>query len=1311
MPTDHRAKLAAIKTFESLLGYLRDELDWPVGLADFEDDDELYFEFSPEELGIDAANAAKIQRIQRLRPLAVGQPWGIFFVEFEPKKLPVVALRRILSRVALKKRASANSAERTAWAADDLLFVSNYGTGDERRISLAHFSQPENNDDVPTLKVLGWDNLDTPLHLDDVADKLARLAWPENEHDLDDWRSDWRSAFTLRHREVINTSRELSVRLAELARTLRNRIQTALKIETENGTLTKLMKAFQTSLIHDLDPDGFADMYAQTIAYGLLTARIANPKGITADHLHEQMPVTNPFLKELMETFLHVGGRRGRTRTEDIDFDELGISEVVELLDDANMEAIVRDFGDRNPQEDPVIHFYELFLKEYDAKQRMKRGVFYTPRPVVSYIVRSVDELLRTEFGLEDGLADITTWAEMTARNPDIKIPVGVDPDQPFVQILDPATGTGTFLVEVIDLIHKTLVAKWEAEDCNEQERSACWNDYVPKYLLPRLHGYELLMAPYAIAHLKIGLKLFETGYRFGSHERARVYLTNALEPASDEQYTLDVLPALAHEAAAVNEIKRKQRFTVVIGNPPYSNFGKLNKIPFILDLLNDYKHGLHERKINLDDDFIKFVRLAHFHLAQSELGVLGLITNNVFIDGLTHRRMREALLESFSRIAVLDLHGNSAAQEAGRDGAKDENVFDITLGVCITTMCRSGNAVQSIKQVSFSELRGNRQSKYNALLAHTETPLKLRPVDPYFFFTPKDFSKTAEYMSFVSLMDVFSRPAYGIQTKRDALTISFDDKEVLSRANDLLVNDDSAVRQMYGLPADGRDWTVGWARADLARLEDIPASVRCIMYRPFDWRWTVYTDKSKGFLAYPRWETMSCMLSENLALIAMRQVFQDVDVYSHFGVTDTLIDERTFYSNRGGTYLFPLYASREHGDLLRKSEKCGRHNFKGQFMRELEILLGLHAHGAHEWSQITPEDIFHYIFAAFSGPTFRTRYVDMLKIDFPRVPLTSNLGLFRELSQRGNELSSLYTMKSPWLNNFITIYTGPKSPEVKLVGWSNNTVWLDAGKTNAREGHRATVPGTIGFHGVPEAVWDFHNGGYQVCHKWLKDRKGRTLSDEDIAHYQKIVVALNETMRIMKEIDEVIEAHGGWPGAFQASDQNTDATATAGAKALPFERMEPTDAEKFKTCVPLVTLKAAAGGFGDSQEVDAEDWVKPNTTRKLSPGMFVAQVVGKSMEPLIFDGAYCLFRYGVEGTRQGKIVLVQHHAIEDPETGGRYTVKRYTSEKTTDGSGDWRHTAIRLLPENPDFEPIVVDSNDSAELQVSAEMVEVLGK
>ncbi len=696
MPADHRQILAGIRRFDQLIAYLRDELDWPIESDDFE---ELTFEYTPEELGIEAKNAAKIQDIKRLRPLVPGQPWGIFFIKFEPKRLPVVALRRILGQVAIKTRASANPSERQAWDTEDLLFVSNYGDGDERRIAFAHFAKPRGGQNLPTLKVLGWDNLDTPLHLDKVASELREhLVWPQDEGDLDAWRERWRGMFTLRHREVIDTSKRLSERLAELARAIRDRIQTTLAVENETGPLTQLLKAFQATLVNDLDKASFADMYAQTIAYGLLSARITDPSSrSTADDLATHMR-TNPFLKELLQTFLRLGGRQDSDDESGIDFDELGVAEVIDLLDQANMEAVVRDFGDRNPQEDPVIHFYEHFLAAYDKKQKISRGVFYTPRPVVSYIVRSVDELLRTEFGLNDGLADTVTWGEMAEHRKDLKIPDGVSPDQAFVQILDPATGTGTFLVEVIDLIHQTMTGKWKGQ--SKREIQTLWNQYVSSHLLPRLHGYELLMAPYAIAHLKIGLKLFETGYEFGTDERARVYLTNALEPPGDGQTSLGFMPALAREAETVALIKRTQRFTVVIGNPPYlGEAGRGGE--WIAALLRGRELPAGRKTASyfevdgkplgeknpkwLNDLYVRFTRLSQHLIEQSGTGVHGFITNHGYIDNSTFRGMRWALLSTFDSLAVLDLHGNQKKKESAPDGGKDENVFDIEQGVAIS--------------------------------------------------------------------------------------------------------------------------------------------------------------------------------------------------------------------------------------------------------------------------------------------------------------------------------------------------------------------------------------------------------------------------------------------------------------------------------------------------------------------------------------------------------------------------------------------------------------------------------------------------
>ena len=812
-PTGLRERLARIQRFDQLVAFLRDELDWPIGRAHFDD---LTFDYAPEEIGIDGRNAAKIQEIKRLRPLVAGQPWGVFFVKFARKRLPVVALRRILSQVEIKTRPQAHAADRPSWAPDDLLFVSSYGDGDHRRIAFAHFSKPSSTRALPTLKVLNWDNRDTVLHLDDVARKLTEhLSWPDDEDDTGAWREQWRAAFKLRHGEVIDTSKALSERLAELARAIRDRARSALDIESESGPLTRLMKAFQTALLDDLDADGFADMYAQTIAYGLLSARIADPTRKTVDGLTAYIR-TNPFLGELMEAFFHAGGQRA-LGAAGIDFDELGVSEVVELLDSANMEAVVIDFGDRNPQEDPVIHFYEHFLTAYDKRQKVESGVFYTPRPVVSYIVRSVDELLRSEFGLEDGLADTATWGEMTARREEVTIPEGASADQTFVQILDPAAGTGTFLVEVIGLIHRTMVDKWKGQGHGERKIKALWNDYVPRHLLPRLHGYELLMAPYAIAHLKIGLKLHETGYRFESDERAQVYLTNALEPPAEaSQFAMDFLPALAREAEAVGRIKRSRRFTVVIGNPPYlgeagrggewiASLMRGVELPAKRKTLSYFEvdgKPLGERNPKwVNNLYVRFTRLSQHLIERAGLGVHGFITAHSYIDNPTFRGMRWALLSAFHRLTVVDLHGSLKKKDEAPDGGRDENVFDIEQGVAIGLFVKSSARRESggvaASRVRHTDLWGTRAEKYGRLLGGRSPSPDWAGVEPrpsFFLLKPFGGDDTAEYGEWTSVNEVFPVNSVGIVTARDALTVRWSKREIWGVVREFAEGDEEAA-------------------------------------------------------------------------------------------------------------------------------------------------------------------------------------------------------------------------------------------------------------------------------------------------------------------------------------------------------------------------------------------------------------------------------------------------------------------------------------------------------------------------------------
>jgi hypothetical protein len=1134
-----RAELKRIRAFPELIRFLRDEMGWPIESDDFED---LTFDYTPEELGIDAGSAAKIEEIKRLRPLSDDQPWGIFFVKFEPKRLPVVALRRILSGVVVRKRASANSSDRIVWETDDLLFISNYGEGDERQISFAHFSQDQRAG-LPTLRVLGWDNLDTPLHLDSVADALTTsLAWPSAGIDPQDWRDRWSSAFTLRYRETITTSRELSVRLAELARTIRDRIRTALGVETKNGVLTNLLGAFREALVHDLDAHSFADMYAQTIAYGLLSARIADPQSKATDGLAAHMRTT-PFLKELMETFVQEGARHRKSGGPGIDFDELGVGDVVDLLDDpkrTNIDAVVRDFGDRNPQEDPVIHFYELFLKEYDPKEKLKRGVFYTPRPVVSYIVRSVDELLRTDFGLSDGLADTTTWGEMASRYEGLTIPEGIQPEHAFVQILDPAAGTGTFLVEAIDLIHRTMIGKWESRGYGEAELKVLWNDYVPAHLLTRLHGYELLMAPYAIAHLKMGLKLLETGYEFGDKQRVRVYLTNAVEPAQDfsGQFKFAV-PAIAHEAQAVNRIKRTTRFTVVLGNPPYAGFSS-NDGPWINRLMEDYKVTVRseERQIQrLSNDYVKFVRLGQWLLASSGTGVLGYITDSGYLTGILFRDMRGAIVKAFASVQLLDLHGVAMRGAFARE--PDENVFDITQGVCISLL--STPPAPRGSSVVFSEVRGDRRKKYAYLASMsvgTGDWVGLSPTAPKCLLAP--MAEDATYQAWPLLTDIIGtgrpradrdvRYGTGIKTRHDEFVIGWDADDAVRRVRqvaDRPESDEELVRSL-GLCTTAH-FSIASARKR-ASAQDLLRFVRPIAYRPFDMRELVYL---REFVCEPKLKTMRHMLAPtNVAMAILRRDRRESG--TGFFVARGLV-AKDMVSNLDDALIWPLYVSQESGDqLFGPADEAGlTANFARVFVERVCATTGLSWQGSGKADlvhSLGPEDLFNYVYAILYSRGYRTRYAEYLTLDFPHLPPPRDCGLFGDLARLGGDLVSIHLLESPKLDDCAVTYDGPESPHVGHCSWSDGTVWLDA--VTAARG-RPAGRGTIGFRGVPDAVWSFRIGAYLVCEKWLKCRRGRTLSQDDIAHYQRIVTAIAKTIDVMSEIDETIEAHGGWPGAF----------------------------------------------------------------------------------------------------------------------------------------------------------------------------------
>lgn len=1062
--------------------------------------------------------------------------------------MPVSVLKRILRNLALKRKANAKAADQLAWDVEDLIFISAVGEEKDstREISFAHFRKEPDNRHV--LKVLAWDGGDTPLKMDYLDERLHEcLRFPDDANDVEAWRKSWTAAFRTGLRQNIRRSEELAQALAALAMRINKEALSLIKKESANGPLKTLHAGFKDALIHDLTEEAFTDCYAQTITYGLLTAAItkvnqAGVKDLTSTSVLEMVPSTNPFLKDILSSFLEAGGRGEKG----IDFDDLGVQDVIDLLraESTDLPNILRDFGNLTQDEDPVIHFYETFLKIYNKDERVKRGAFYTPRPVVSYIVRSVDELLRKDFGLEDGLADTTTWGEMIKRNPAIKLPPLTDnpgekktikETEPFVQILDPATGTATFLVEVINVIEKTVKAKAWAKLKNgpydhdqhskRDEVLKAWNEYVPDHLLKRLHAYELMMAPYVIAHMKVGLKLAETGYRFATEERARIYLTNALEPAKDfkERLNFDI-PALAVEAKQVNEVKRTKRFTVIIGNPPYSGHSS-NDGEWASGLTERYYkvNGLSLNEANtkwLKDDYVKFMGLSQALLDLTGEGVMSFITNHGFIDNPTFRGMRLSLLGSFDLAQVLHLNGSA---KKAQDSQIDQNVFEIQQGVAIALFGRnSGNHSRS---VGFFDLVGSREMKYSVLgksSANNTEWKAIKPAAPFYFFVPEDADLRSEFQAFIKLTDAMPQFSLGCLTKRDELVISHSRQEGARKIMAFInpQKSDIAATQEWGLKLKDNDmWDATIARKAV-KEEEVDKYMSKIEYRVWDTR---FMFAHKDYVARLNRRIMSHMERPNIALITVRQLASLP--HNHFWVVNRpseqcVISTRT----KEGGVVFPLYLYPDKNEL--KFEKLDQEvssaNFSSSFIFQLKD--GMKEAGLAEPAELSAEEIFRYIYAIFYSPGYRSRYAEFLKVDFPRIPLPSKLELFRKLASLGEQLISHHLLLSEYPETGIRDFYRCAAPvDVEKVTWETETLWINAAQT-------------IGFSGISEDVWNFKIGSYQICKKWLDERRksGEKLSKNDIKQFYKVITSISETIGLMKRIDEAIKLHGGWPKAFQ---------------------------------------------------------------------------------------------------------------------------------------------------------------------------------
>ena len=932
--------------------------------------------------------------------------------------------------------------------------------------------------------------------------------------------------------QTIKSAQRLAVLMAGKARLLENTLYQALMSDEENDTNTDLRDQFNTFksvLIHDLKPSDFADIYAQTLAYGMFAARLHDDTldTFSRQEAAELIPKTNPFLRKL---FSHVAG---------VDIDErikTTVDNLAEVFRATDVAAILQNFGKTTQTQDPIIHFYETFLAEYNPKLRKQRGVWYTPEPVVKFIVRAVDDILKSEFDLPEGIADTSKIEiEKQTQTPDSRTKTGYKMIKELVhkvQILDPATGTGTFLAAIIQHIFHSQF----------ENMGGIWSSYVEEDLLPRLHGFELLMASYAMAHLKLDMLLTDTGYEPIKPKRMQVYLTNSLEEHNPDTGTL-FAGWLSAEANEANAIKRDAPVMVVLGNPPYSG-ESANKGDWIMSLMEDYKkepggiEKLNERNPKwINDDYVKFMRYGQHFIEKNGEGILAFINPHGFLDNPTFRGMRWQLLNTYDKIFTIDLHGNAKKKETAPDGSKDENVFDIMQGVSINILVKTGKKKASeLGKVYHFDLYGRRDDKYQFLKDSSLADIgfvELPNVAPNYFMVQKDFDQEKNYLMGFSVDSLFEVNGVGITTAHDDFVIKESRSELLKFYEDFQSSprDSSFLHKNFKVKVK-KGWDILEGYDNIAGETDLSKYIKEISYRPFDNRFIFYEEKLV-------WRTVKRVMrnfleKENVALMICRQTA--IDNWEHISITNKIADDsRVSNRTKERGYILPLYIYPEsveentQEELIEsnnQNEIVRTPNLDPKIVADIAKAIGLTftAEKSNEAGTFAPIDILDYIYAVLHGPTYRETYKEFLKIDFPRVPYPSNAETFWQLVALGSDLRQIHLLESPKLGVHIKALglgypmAGDNCVTRKM---SKNSIGFEPDETDCSIG-KVWINDTQYFTNVPLIAWEFYIGGYQPAQKWLKDRQGRTLNMSDVKHYMNIIAALSSTTDIMQQIDAI---------------------------------------------------------------------------------------------------------------------------------------------------------------------------------------------
>jgi hypothetical protein len=918
------------------------------------------------------------------------------------------------------------------------------------------------------------------------------------------------SRFFVVSKSAIEKPKQLAEELAWRAQHLKALAVEELKKEiasgNDKGPLKKLFDTFNAALA-TLTLEKFADAYAQTITYGMLAARwISSSESplFTRKNLKDLLPETSAFLKDLFDKLVNSN------------FDK----NLSWLLDDITSllarTSVVQIFQDE--KRDPSIHFYEDFLDAYDPQVRKDQGVYYTPDEVVSYIVRTTHRALQNDFALPLGLADTTTWAAF-AKEKKLAVPEGVDPKAPFVQVLDPALGTGTFLLRIIEVIHETMQAEFKRQGLNDEAARKAWASYVRKDLLPRMNGFELMMAPYIVSHLRLGLALQETGFTFTKNDRLRVFLTNSMEPHTAAQLSF-IGEHVAEEAKEAERAKESIRVTVVVGNPPYAGHSQNN---------GEWARGLVEpyRSIDgkalrlaqgkwLQNDYVKFIAYAERRIASTGFGVLGFITDHSYLDGDTFPGLRHHLLTTFSNVDVLNLHGNLARREAPPDGGADDNVFNIMQGVAILCATRTPDAADGLGTFRTADLWGARGPKLQQLQAASEGVVPIvwltdvhRDERFLFIATGSGTDASVEFAQFDAIDAVFSpngRPAPGFLTTHDDFAIAFTRDEISDHVTTLLgTKSEADARDQFKLCTQSQ-WQYANAKKVLATGGWRKQLVSCL-YRPFDERWTVY---DPSVLVHRRERVNAHLLQPgNVALLTTRMT--KGDDFSHVFLSDKITEVISLSSKTSANaFVFPLFL-RDPDGLVKRNQP----NIDRQVAAAYTEMAGKAA---------TPIAMFEYWYAVLSSPSYRRRYNELLIREFPRVPRPSSAEVFKALGEHGKRLIELHLLNA-----------SPKSLGANdgLLGKGDGVVAPGMPKFDAKDG-KIWINTKQWFAGVTTAVWGFKIGSYEVCKKWLSARRGRSLSSDESRRFALVLNALRETIEEQGKIDRTIESYGGWPDAFR---------------------------------------------------------------------------------------------------------------------------------------------------------------------------------